>query len=319
MKATPAQTTMAQRIAQVLPTLTRSHRKMADYVLGRPLMVATMPIDEFAAAVGVSVATANRFSRALEFDGYPQFRAALVRDFETTLAPVEKLRTQLKHATTVADVFATSLEDSQSNIGLTRQSLNTQSCEQAVQAILGANRIYIVGFGSSSWLGGLLFHSLGLYCANVQLLASMEGSSYGAHTLSRLQPGDLLIAIAYPRYLDDTVMLAQRAHDAGIPVLALTDRVTSPLAPLATVSLYARTDSQFFSTSDASALAMIEALCSAVAYQTKGALAAATQLAQAVLPWLHDNQSYLRRYGTDEAAFVSSSRRVATRSKKSKP
>jgi DNA-binding MurR/RpiR family transcriptional regulator len=310
---------MAQRIARLLPQLTRSHRQMADYVLSRPLLVATMPIDEFAAASGVSVATANRFAGALEFDGYPQFRAALVKDFEATLAPVEKLRNQLEHTATASDVFAASLEETQRNLVLTRQTLDPHSCERAVSSILNARRICIVGYGSSSWLAGLLFRSLDLYCANVQLLVSMEGASYGARTLFRFSSDDLLIAIAYPRYMDDTISLARRAREASIPVLAMTDRVTSPLAPLATISLYANTESQYFSNSDASALAHIEALCSAVAHQAKGSLAAATQLAQAVLPWLHGTQAT----GKHDAAVIAGSlrsgfqQRIVTKSKKS--
>lgn len=274
---------------------------MADYVLAHPLQAAIMPIDELAATVGVSVATANRFARALEFDGYPQFRAALVLGFEATLAPVEKLRSKLEHPATVADVFATALAESQRNIELTRRSLDAHSCEQAVNIILNARRIYIIGFGGSSWLGGLLQRCLDPYCDNVQLLASIESSSYGARVLTRLQPTDLLIAIAYPRYFADTVLLARRAREAGVPVLALTDRVASPLAPLATVSLYAHTDSQYFATSEASALALIEALCSAVAHRAKGSLKAATQLTESVLPWLHGNHPGRLRSMADAA------------------
>ena len=289
---------MAQRIARVLPGLSRSHRQVADYVLAHPLQAATLPIDELAATVGVSVATANRFARALEFDGYPQFRAALVLGFETTLAPVEKLRSTLAHPATVADIFAASLEESQRNIDLTRQAIDAQSCTAAVDAILGAQRIYIVGFGTSSWLGGLLQRCLDPYCSHVQLLASMEGSSYGARIMTRLNASDLLIAIAFPRYFDDTILLARRARDGGVPVLALTDRVTSPLAPLGTVTLYAHTESQYFANSEATVLALIEALCSAVAHGTQGSVKAAAQLAEAVLPWLHGNSpSRLRPAG----------------------
>lgn len=278
---------MAQRIARMLPMLSRSHRQVADYVLAHPLQAATLPIDELAATVGVSVATANRFARALEFDGYPQFRAALVLGFESTLAPVEKLRNTVAQPATVADVFVSALEESRHNIDRTRHSLDIQSCIAAVEAILGARRIYIAGYGTSSWLGGLLQRCLDPYCSNVQLLASVEGSSYGARILTRLDANDLLIAIAFPRYFDDTLLLARRARAAGIPILALTDRVTSPLAPLATVALYAHTESQYFANSEATVLALIEALCSAVAHRAKDSLKAATQLAEAVLPWLH--------------------------------
>lgn len=291
MATFPGNPSMAQRIARALPTLTRSHQQVAKYVLAHPLQVATMPIDELAATVGVSIATANRFARALEFDGYPQFRAALVLGFEATLAPVEKLRSKLEHPATVNDVFDSALSEIARNLEATRQSLDAQSCEQAVDAILKARRIFIIGYGSSSWLGGLLQRQLDLYCDNVQLLASIEGSSNGARMLARLRPQDLVIAIAFPRYFSDTLLLASRAHEAGVPVLALTDTAASPLAPLATVSLYAQTDSPYFSNSEASVLALIEALCSAVSHCAKGSLQAAARLTESVLPWLDGNHA----------------------------
>ena len=275
---------------------------MAEYVLAHPLQAATMPIDELAATVGVSVATANRFARALEFEGYAQFRAALVLGFEATLAPVERLRNKLAHPATAAGVFAAALDEAGSNIDLTRQSLDARSCEQAVKAVLTARRIYVIGFGSSAWLGGLLQRSLDRYRDNVHLVASMEGSSQGASVMARLTREDLVIAIGFPRYLADTVLLARRACDAGVPVLALTDGPTSPLAAVATMSLYAHTASQYFANSEASSLALIEALCSAVAHRAKDSLKAATVLAESVLPWLHGSHPGRLRPVADAAA-----------------
>lgn len=281
---------IAQRIAQALPELTRSHRRMADYVLAHPLKAATLPIDEMAATVGVSVATANRFARALKFEGYPQFRAALVLGMESTLAPVEKLRHRLERPATPADAFAATLGDVQRNVQATLKALDTVACERAVQLVLGARRIHIIGYGSSSWLGGLLQRNLDLHCDNVQLLSIVEGSSYAARKLCRLGADDLLIALCFPRYFSDTVLLARRARDAGVPVLALTDRVTSPLAPLATVALYAHSDSSYFANSETSVLALVEALSGAVAHAAQGSVQAATRLTEAVLPWLHGTE-----------------------------
>ena len=310
MATFPGNPSMAQRIARVLPNLTRSHRKMADYVLTHPFQAATMAIDEMAATLGTSVATANRFARALEFEGYPQFRAALVLGFESALSPVEKLRNRIENPASDADVFDAALSKIQNNISLTRQSLDAQSCTQAVDSILAAEHIGIVGFGSSSWLGGIFQRSLDPYRGKVQLLSSTEGSSYGARALSRLCESDLLIAIAFPRYSADTVFLAQRAHESGIPILALTDRVTSPLAPLAKVTLYAHTDSEYFANCEANTLALIEALCSAVAHRSKDSIQAATRLAESVLPWLHGSQTELQRFSPEK-------QNTATRSKPS--
>ena len=313
MKPASDNPSMAQRIARTLPSLTRSHRKMADYVLSHPFKVATMAIDELATALGVSVATANRFARALGFDGYPQFRAALVLGFESALAPVEKLRSRVESPATAADVFMDSLSNIQRNISLTQQSLDAHTCEQAVNAVLSAKRIGIIGFGASTWLGGLLQRGLDPLCGNVQLLATIEGSSAAARVISRLQTSDLLIAIGFPRYAADTVFLAQRACEAGVPVLALTDRVTSPLARLATVSLYVHTESHYFSNCEASALALVEALCSAVAHRTQGSIKAATELAESLLPWIYGNPDSALRSLPGTSTTVSRRKKEASR------
>jgi len=312
MSASPSgNPTLAQRIARALPALTPSHRHIADWVLAHPLQAATMPIDELAAKVGVSVATANRFARALEFEGYAQFRAALVLGFETTLAPVQKLRNKLERSATVAEVCAGVLADIQHNIEATRQALDPQACERAVDAILRAQRVYVVGFGASSWLAGLLQRGLDPYCESVQSLATLESASFAAKVLARAQPGDLLVAIAFPRYLADTVLLARQAREAGIPVLALTDRVASPLAKLATVSLYCHVDSHYFASSEACVLPLIEALCSAVAHRAKGSVQAATRLAESVLPWLHGAGGASARAGADRAGANGRGKRAA--------
>jgi len=295
MSRIPGNPSMAQRIARVLPGLTRAHRGLAEFVLAHPLRVATMPIDELAAATNVSVATANRFARALEFDGYPQFRAALVLGFESTLAPVEKLRDRLGSSATAADVFGNALAEIAHNIESTRSALDADSCEKAVDMILKARRVYIVGYGASSWLAGLLQRNLERNCDYVQPLASIESASYGARALRRLRSDDLLIALSFPRYFADTVTLAGQAGKAGVPVLALTDRVTSPVARLASVALYAHTESQYFANSEASALALIEGMSSAVALRAKDSLHSAAELAEVLLPWLQPVEPERRR------------------------
>ena len=280
-------TSVAQRIAKALPRLTRSHRQVADYVLGHPLQVATLPIDELAVAAGVSVATANRFARALGFEGYATFRGELVRGFEPVLAPVEQLRGNLAQPSTVAEVFATALEESHRNIESTRRTLDYGACEAAVQQLLDARTVYIAGYGASAWLAGLLQHGLDAYCADVRLMPALSGVTHGARVLSRGAPGDVLVAIAFPRYLTDTVTLAETARERGVSVVALTDRPSSPLAPLADVALYVQTETRYRPNCETSVLAVIEALTSAVALRTPGAFQHAGRIVESVMPWLH--------------------------------
>jgi DNA-binding MurR/RpiR family transcriptional regulator len=280
-------TTVAQRIAQALPRLTRSHRQVADYVLEHPLQVATLPIDELAAAVGVSVATANRFARALDFDGYATFRAELVRGFEPLVAPVERLRGNLEHPTTVAEVFATALDESRRNIEATRQTLDYTACEAAVERIGKARSVYIAGFGASGWLAGLLQHGLDSSCSDVRLLPGVSGVTHAARSLMHAGPKDVFIGLTFPRYLTDTVMLAQIAREQGCGVIALTDRPTSPMAPLADVALYCQTETSYRPNCETSVLALVEALTSAVALRAPDPVQSARRTLQVLRPWLH--------------------------------
>ncbi|CAJ0812292.1 MULTISPECIES: MurR/RpiR family transcriptional regulator [Ralstonia] len=286
-----AEATVSDRIAATLATLTPAHQRMAEYVLANPFRAATMRIDEFAAAVEMSIATANRFALALGFDGYPQFRAGLLRGFEATLAPVEKLRHELARPATSAEIFAASLNEDIANLDATRRMLDPAACERAVDAILGAQRIYVMGFGASGYLAGLLRHGLDLYCDTVISVSQPGGASDAARQLRKIGQKDLLIAIAFPRYAADTITLAKQAGDQGCQVLALTDGPTSPLAPLADIALYARPERQFSATSDTAAVALFEALCGAVAHRSAHSLESAERLTEFVLPWLHTGQA----------------------------
>ena len=275
------------RIAKAQPGLTRAHRQMAEHVLRNPFRAATLMIEEFAGEVGVSVATANRFARGLGFDGYPQFRAEMAKGYESTLAPVERLRHELQRPSSCLSTMAEALEEDLRNLEATRQSLSAEVCTRAVDLVLAARRVLVLGFGSSGYLAGLLQHGLDPYCAAVQSLAQTGGPTHAARQLSRVEAGDLVIAIAFPRYLDDTVRLAALARHHGAKLLALTDDATSPLVPLADVVLYTRANRQFAAASNAAVLAMIEALCGAVAYRASDPLSAAQHLTQSVMPWLY--------------------------------
>src|SRR3984957_7019548 len=139
----PAGTTIAALIAAAMPTLTPIHRRMGEYVLANLFRAATMRIDELASVVGASVATANRFARALGFDGYPQFREALVRGFEATLAPVERLRSAQESLAAGDDLIGASLEQAAANLHSTRSAIDSAAAEAAVEAIIAARRVFV--------------------------------------------------------------------------------------------------------------------------------------------------------------------------------
>ena len=281
--------TVNARIGKVYMNLSKAHRKAADYVLSNVFRSATMSIDELANAVGISVATANRFARALGFEGYPQFRAELVYGFEAMLAPIDKLRTEVQRPATSVEVIASALNEDINNLDATRRGLVPELCSQAVKMILNAERIYIVGYGASAFLGGLMMHSLEPFCDTIQCTVGSGGPSHAARQLFKYTPKDLVIALSFPRYAEDVVTILNRVRDKGVPILALTDAPSSPLASLANVTLYAQTRRQLSPNSEAAALCLIEAVCSAVAHQAKSPVNSASEMMEFMLPWMYQD------------------------------
>ena len=282
--------TISARIAAAIPTLTPVHRRMAEYVQANPYRAATMRIDELAGAVGASVASANRFARTLGFDGYPSFREALVRGFEATLAHVERLRNAQETPAASGDVFDRTLDQTIVNLHATRGTIDAASADAAVSAIMKAERVYVLGLGTSAFLAGLMEYNLAPYHEGVESLAQVGGVTHAARHLSRATGSDLLVAIAFPRYINDTIVLATRAANIGVPVLALTDSAESPVARIADLPLIVRSERNFGSNCDAAVLAVIEALVDSVAHRSKRSVRAAADVTESVHSWLASPQ-----------------------------
>jgi DNA-binding MurR/RpiR family transcriptional regulator len=182
--------------------------------------------------------------------------------------------------------MAASLRETAANLEHTLQALQYQPCEQAVSLIAEAEQVLTLGWGSSAYLAGVLQHELEPLCSRVGSLAQAGGPSHAARQLVKRGPRDLLIALAFPRYVEDTVALTRLARERGVKVLALTDEPSSPLVPLADVTLYAHVSRQVAPTSNATVLALLEALVAALAHRTEGAVQRAEEMARGVLPWL---------------------------------
>jgi DNA-binding MurR/RpiR family transcriptional regulator len=278
---------VARMLGKLYPDLSKAHRKAADYVLANTFRAATMTIDELSDAAGISLATANRFAHALGFDGYAAFRNALVADFASSLAPVEKMRSEVQKNSSSAEIIDAALSNDIRNIEATRQALVPAHCDQVVEMVLQADRVFVVGFGASAFLAGIMVHGLEPFCRTVLSGANLGGPSQTGRQFFKLDQRDVVIALAYPRYATDTVRLARRAVEKGAKLIAFTDLPHSPLAPLADVTIYSQTERQLSPTSDAAALVLIQAICDVVAHRAKRSVQAASEMTEFVLPWLY--------------------------------
>lgn len=281
-----AETSVAERIRRSYPRMPAAQRTFADFVLDQRVDAARMSIQAAVQKAGVSVATANRFARTVGFSGYAEFRNELIRSFDTVFEPVRRLERSISPSSSALEIMRHSIADDLDNLDNTLRGLSERVCESAVKMILNARNTYVLGFDNGAHLAALLASDLDRLFGNVRCVENLGGGLGAARHLFRFGKPDLLIAIAFPRYIKDTVELARFAASRKVPLLAITDSHRSPLAGIANVALLAGANRQFASTSNASALALIEALVAAVSSKVPGSVSAAEAFASFAFPWL---------------------------------
>lgn len=278
-------TDLANRIALVYPTLSGAPRRAADFVLQNPLETATMTIEGFAERSGASPATVTRFVRALGYGGYGEFRAALSAALRVAMAPVDSLADAHGLQGSGFSTLVAALKDQAANLDETISALDEAIASKAMKALLEARRIFIVGSGASHHVAAHLEEGLALYLdANVTFASSRGGPEQAIrHIMTIGGPDDLVLAISVPRYSRGTVDLASLAKKRGATVLALTDAPSSPLVPIAEMTLFAPARNRLLPNSPTAAFALADAMITAVARERPDAIESLKELSESLL------------------------------------
>ena len=249
-------------------TFSKGQLRIARYIMENADKASYMTASKLGQKTGVSESTVVRFALELGYSGYPEMRKALqetIRSRLTSLQRMEVARTVIG----TRDPLTAILNSDMENILLTQSAVSRDIFEHAVETILRAKNIYILGARTSSALAVFMGFYLGLILGNVRVLnENREGEIM--EQMLRIGPDDLFIGISYPRYSRRTVQAVRFAKDRGAAVLALTDSDTSPIAVRSDICLLARSDMVSFVDSLVAPLSLINALIVAVSERKPG-------------------------------------------------
>lgn len=222
---------------------------------------------------GVSESTVVRFAIELGFDGYPKLQEALQELVKNELTASQRMKVSSDRiAKTDKHILKTVLESDSARISATLENINQREFDEAVDYIVNAKRVYIVGGRSSSALSHFFDFYLNLMRDNV-INASTGAVTETFEHIFRIEEGDLLIGISFPRYSNKTVKAIEYAHSRGAKTIAITDSKQSPLVKGASISLIASSDMLSFIDSLVAPLSLINALLAAVSMKRKDYIA----------------------------------------------
>ena len=250
------------KIQSELPSFSKGQKQIARFILEHYDKAAFMTASRLGVTVGVSESTVVRFATELGYDGYPHLQRALQEMIRNKLTSVQRMEVAGDRMGG-RDVLQTVLHADTDMIRVTLDEIDRDAFQGAVDALMGAKRIYILGVRSSSALASFLGFYFNLLFENVTLVHTNSVSEIFEQVL-RIGPGDVLFGISFPRYSKRTLSAMKYARDRGARVIALTDSQLSPLARVADHVLLARSDMASFVDSLVAPLSVINALIVAV-------------------------------------------------------
>lgn len=243
----------------------KGQRMIIKYITENYDKAAFMTAGKLGRTVGVSESTVVRFASELGYDGYPGMRKAMqemVRNRLTAVQRIEVAKEQIDRNDILDAVLSADMEKLHS----TMDEVNKEDFARAVDMILKADNIYIVGMRSSTALANFMGFYLNLLLDNVHLVHDTSVSEVYEQVF-RIKEGDVFIGISYPRYSSRTIKAMQFAKSTGAAAIGITDGQSSPFVGVADINLFAKSDMVSFLDSLVAPMSLINALIVAIGYQ----------------------------------------------------
>lgn len=258
---------LLERIEKSYSKFSKGQKKIADYIMNNYDKAAFMTATVLSEIAGVSCSTVVRFAVELGYDGYSMLQRALQGIVRTKLTSVQRMEVTSKRMGD-RDVLTTVLNFDILKIKQTLEEIDKQAFENAIETIINAKKIYILGVRSSSALATFLGFYMNLIFDNVRLVHTTSASEIFEQLL-RVSSDDVVIGISFPRYSARTIKALEYAKNQDAKVIAITDSETSPLNSFATHTLIARSDIASFVDSLVAPLSIINALIAALGMRKK--------------------------------------------------
>ncbi|ETT64734.1 MurR/RpiR family transcriptional regulator [Paenibacillus sp. FSL H8-0457] len=215
-------------ISSIYSSLTKTEKKVADYVKGFPEETVLATVTDLSEKAGVGETSVIRFCRKLGFRGFHEFKLSVAQDLvdrppsvvDTSIDEQDDLMTVARKLTMQHEILLKNTLD----------LVNADNLRMAVDKLLAANKVYVYGVGSSGITALDLHYQLMRLGLNVE---AHRDSHIIAMSASLVKKGDLVFAISTSGSTRDLVDPVKEAKKNGADVICLTGHLRSPIATYA--------------------------------------------------------------------------------------
>ncbi|MEQ9333222.1 MurR/RpiR family transcriptional regulator [Thalassobaculum sp.] len=209
-------------------------QRLARLALEDPNRFALETVTSLAQASEVQPSTLIRFAKEFGYSGFSDmqkvFRLRLIEGAPAYREQIYQHRSRLE-ATAERDPMAILQEFTDASILCLERMKDTvepAALARAIEMMAAADHIYVIGQRRAFPIAAYVAYGLARLEHRTQLLDFVGGMV--PQQVATLRPTDLLIAVAFAEYTPAVVEVVRDVHIRNIPILALTDVPTSPLA-----------------------------------------------------------------------------------------
>ena len=250
------------RINEHYSKMSKGQKAISAFIYDHYDQAVFMTAAKLGETVGVSESTVVRYAMFIGYNGYPEFQRDLEDWVQNKINSVQKIGAKYGKSTQ-SEILTSVLEADIEKLQDTIHNLDPVAFETAVDIILDARNIYIMGVRSCEPLADFLHFYLNMVRGNVYLLKTTSMSETFEQML-RIDEQDAMIGISFPRYSMRTLKAMEFANDKNAKVITITDSIHSPMNLYSSCNLLARSDMVSIVDSLVAPLSVINALVVAI-------------------------------------------------------
>ena len=286
---------LINRINEKYSSMSKGQKLLSTYITDNYDKAVFLTAEKLGKVVGVSESTVVRFATHLGYRGYPEFQKALEELVRNKLNSIQRMEVTYGRISQ-SKILDTVLQSDAEKIKSTLEQIDQNTFESALDIILNAKHIYIVGIRSCAPLASFMSFYFNLMFDNVHLLHTSSSSEL-FEQMVRISEEDVIIGISFPRYSMRTLKAMEFANNRNAKVITLTDSVHSPMNLYSSCNLIAKSDMASIVDSLVAPLSVINALIVALCMRKQSEVAE-------TLEALEDIWNEYQVYESDEINYI---------------
>lgn len=226
------------RLDRMSATMPKRLRQCAEYLRANINLVAVTTVAEMSSAAGVAPSAFMRFCQALGFSGYSEMQALFRSEYAQSRPDYAERLSQLRArgGNGSARLLADFIEASHKSLVSLSNMTDVDVLAQMVDRLAQARTVHLVGMRRAY----AVVNYMGYMLQKMDIPCVVHSGAAGIEFTAAIQPEDLVLAVTFAPFAQETRSLAEAAHRSGAPVLLLTDSADCPLGKIAEVQLIAR-------------------------------------------------------------------------------